>query len=217
VLAYCIAEQQQQIEIPHAGVEGAPIRWIDLDGLRCFVSDCDAQMPRERVPEIVKAFNEVLQRIFAQTTIIPFRFPTIIENEADLKEFVNSRSGEYRNALQRLRDKVQMDVRITTKPERAETSPQSGKAYLKQRSALRREAQSILEEFRRVSHSVAEEWGQGESTGGIRAFALIERASLPMFLEEIAKVPVPAGISARVTGPWPPSEFIELFTREPHD
>ena len=217
MLAYCIAEQQKQIEIPHAGVEGAPIRWIDVGGLRCFVSDRGAQMPRERVPEMVKAFNEVLQRIFAQTTIIPFRFPTIVESEADLKEFVNSRSGEYRSALQRLRDKVQMDVRITAKPERAESSTQSGKAYLKHRSALHRQAQSILEEFRRVSHSVAEEWGEGESAGGIRAFALIGRASLPMFLKEIAKVPVPAGISARVTGPWPPSEFIELFTKEPHE
>jgi len=96
------------------------------------------------------------------------------------------------------------------KPKQTETSPRSGKTYLQQKSALQREAQSILQEFRRVSHLVAEEWGQGAAQGGIRAFALVERSSLATFLEKIAKVPIPTGISARVTGPWPPSEFIEL-------
>jgi hypothetical protein len=209
VLAYCIAEQQKRIDIPESGVEAAAIRWIDVDALRCFVSDCDAQMPRERVPEMVKAFNEVLQRIFAQTAIIPFRFPTLVEDEAALRRFVERRSAEYRSALRRLRDKVQIDVRIMTRPKRAETSSRSGKAYLQEKSALQREAQSILQEFRGVSHSVAEEWGQGAAPDGIRAFALVERSSLPIFLKEIAKVAIPAGISARVTGPWPPSEFIE--------
>ena len=209
MLAYCIAEHQKQIDVPDSGVEGAAIRSIKVDALRCFVSDFDAQMPRERVPEMVKVFNDVLQGIFVQTAIIPFRFPTIVEDEAALRAFVERRSGEYRSALHRLRDKVQMDVRIMAKPKRAEISPRSGKAYLQQKSALQREAQSILQEFRRVSHSVAEAWGQGAAPGGIRAFALVGRSSLPIFLEKIAKVAIPAGISARVTGPWPPSEFIE--------
>jgi hypothetical protein len=210
VLAYCIAERQKRIDIPESGVEAAAIRWIDVDALRCFVSDCNAQMPRERVPEMVKAFNEVLQRIFAQTAIIPFRFPTIVEDEAALRTFVERRSTEYRSALRRLRDKVQIDVRIIARPKQAETSSRSGKAYLQEKSALQREAQSILQEFRGVSDSVAEEWGQGAAApDGIRAFALVERSSLPIFLKIIAKVAIPAGISARVTGPWPPSEFIE--------
>ena len=210
MLAYCIAGQQKAIEIPESGVEGAAIRSIDVDALRCFISDFDARMARERVSAMVKVFNEVLQRIFAQTAIIPFRFPTIVENEPALREFVESRSAEYRSALHRLRDKVQMDVRIMAKSEGAGTLPRSGKAYLQQRSAVHRETQSILEQFRRASRLAAEEWGEGRAAGGIRAFALIERSSLPTFLEKIAKVAIPAGISARVTGPWPPSEFIEL-------
>lgn len=218
MLAYCIAENQKQIDIPESGVEGAPLRWIDMDALRCFVSDFGGQMRRERVPEMVKVFNQVLQRIFAQTAIIPFRFPTVVEGEADLRKFVKSRSAEYASALQRLRDKVQVDVRIImTKPKRAEASPRSGKAYLQQRSALHREAQSILEEFRRASRAVAEDWGQGVAAGGIRAFALMERSALPVFLEIIAKVPIPAGISARVTGPWPPSEFIDSRVKKADD
>ncbi|PYU32849.1 MAG: hypothetical protein DMG31_10050 [Acidobacteria bacterium] len=68
----------------------------------------------------------------------------------------------------------------------------------------------ILEEFRRASDSLAEKWVQRDTQFGIRAFALVNRSSLPVFLEKIASVLTPAGISARVTGPWPPSEFVEV-------
>ena len=210
MLAYCIAEQQKQIDIPRAGVEGAAVRGIDMGMLRCFVSEFVVQMPREPVPEMVKAFNVVLQRIFAQTAIIPFRFPTVVESEAVLKRFVKSRSAEYSSALHRLRDKVQMDVRINAKPDGTENSTQSGKNYLQRKRARYQEAQSVQEEFRRISHSVAGEWTERDTGVGVRGFALVDRASLPIFLEKIARVNTPAGISARVTGPWPPSEFVEI-------
>jgi len=178
--------------------------------LRCFFSDFTAHLPQEPAPEMVKAFNRVLQRIFAQTAIIPFRFPTVVESEDVLRHFVERRSAEYHNALRRLRDKVQMDVRITVKPGAPETALQSGKNYLEQRRERYRQAQSILEEFRRASHSLAEEWIQRDNASGIRGFALVDRSSLPVFLEKIAQVLTPAGISARITGPWPPSEFVEV-------
>jgi len=178
--------------------------------LRCFVSEFAVQMPREPVPEMVKAFTEVLQRIFAQTVIIPFRFPTVVESEAVLKRFVESRSAEYGGALHRLRDKVQMDVRITAKPDGPDGSTQSGRNYLQRKRARYQEAQSVQEEFRRISHSVAGEWNQRDTASGVRGFALVDRTSLPIFLEKIARVRTPAGISTRVTGPWPPSEFVEI-------
>ena len=180
--------------------------------LRCFASDFTAQMPQEPAPEMVKAFNRVLQGIFAQTAIIPFRFPTIVESEDVLRQFVESRSAEYHNALRRLRDKVQMDVRISVNAggEAAGSASQSGKNYLEAKRACYEQVQSILEEFKRASRSLAEEWIQRDTASGIRGFALVDRSSLPVFLEKIARVPTPAGISARVTGPWPPSEFVEV-------
>ena len=218
MLAYCIAEQQGQTEIPASGVEGAPVKWIDVGNLRCFVSEFGARIPSEPVPEMVTAFHQVLQRIFAQTAIIPFRFPTIVENEDVLRQFVESRSTEYSTALHRLRNKVQIDVRISLNPSANMTnasslntsSSQSGKKYLEDRRGRYRQAQSILDEFRRVSNSVAEEWIQRDTASGIRGFALMDRSAMPIFLENVRRVVTPADISARVTGPWPPSEFVEI-------
>jgi Gas vesicle synthesis protein GvpL/GvpF len=215
VLAYCVAEQQTQFSSLGTGVEGAPVRWIDAGRLRCFVSDFAAQMPYAPVPEMVRAFNQVLQRIFAQAVIIPFRFPTIVESEDTLRQFVESRAAEYSGALERLRNKVQMDVRIIFKARESvnSSSSKSGREYLEGRRGRYQQAQSVMDEFRRVSNSLAEEWIQRDTPSGIRSFALVDRSSLAVFLEIIGSVVTPAEISARITGPWPPSEFVEI-TRE---
>jgi len=215
VLAYCVAEQQTQFSSLGTGVEGAPVRWIDAGRLRCFVSDFAAQMPYAPVPEMVRAFNQVLQRIFAQAVIIPFRFPTIVESEDTLRQFVESRAAEYSGALKRLRNKVQMDVRIIFKARESvnSSSSKSGREYLEGRWGRYEQAQSVMDKFRQVSNSLAEEWIQRDTPSGIRSFALVDRSSLAVFLERIGRVVTPADISARVTGPWPPSEFVEI-TRE---
>jgi Gas vesicle synthesis protein GvpL/GvpF len=225
VLAYCVGEQQTKFSSLGTGVGGAAVRWIDVGRLRCFVSDFAAQMPYAPVPEMVKAFNQVLQRIFAQAVIIPFRFPTIVESEGTLRQFVESREAEYGGALKRLRNKVQMDVRIISKARESVSSSstrsgraqsergQSGRGYLEGRRERYQQAQSVMDEFRRVSNSLAEEWIQRDTPSGIRSFALVDRSSLAVFLERIGSVVTPADISARITGPWPPSEFVEI-TRE---
>jgi hypothetical protein len=221
VLAYCVAEQQTEFSSLGTGVEGAPVRWIDVGRLCCFVSDFAAQMPYAPLPEMVRAFNQVLQRIFAQAVIIPFRFPTIVESEDTLRQFVENRAAEYGSALKRLRNKVQMDVRIIFKaPENVNSSSssgrgqsgrgRSGKGYLEGRRDRYQQAQSVMDEFRQVSNSLAEEWIQRDTPSGIRSFALVDRSSLAVFLERIGSVVTPADISARVTGPWPPSEFVEI-------
>jgi hypothetical protein len=211
VLVYCIAEKQSRLDLPSEGVDGAPVHGVDIDPLRCFVSALGARMPYDPVPEMVKQFNRVLQRIFSQTAIIPFRFPTIIETEAVLRQFVEPRAAEYVDALRRLRNKVQLDVRITLAPSGTpEGSVQSGKSYLQERQARYGEVQSTLERFRSASGSLAESWVERDTPAGIRGFALVDRSSLDAFLHSIAGVLTPAGVSARVTGPWPPSEFVEM-------
>ena len=210
VLAYCIAEQKSKVELPSSGVEGAPVRWIDTGVLRCLASDFGKRMPEVPVAETVQEFSQVLQRIFEQTVIIPFRFPTIVEGDEVLRQFIEARSVEYGKALRRLQNKVQMDVRITlARAEEPEPRAQSGKDYLEARRAQHQQVQSILTEFRRVSESPAKDWVQRDTPSGIRAFALVDRGALDEFLKNLGRVQMPAGVSARITGPWPPSEFVE--------
>jgi hypothetical protein len=210
VLAYCITEQQSQFDVPSSGVDGEPVRWIDVAALRCFFSNFASPIADQPAPEILTAFNRVLHAIFSHNTIIPFRFPTVVENEGVLRQFLETRSDDYRAALHRLHNKVQMDVRLTLEPIPApEPPPESGKSYLEHRRARHQEIQLALDKFRCAADSLAESWVQRETPSGARGFALVDRSALPPFLEKIGGVLTPAGISARVTGPWPPSEFVE--------
>lgn len=211
LLAYCIAEQQSQFDVSLHGVEGEPVRWIDVAALRCFFSNFGSPMADQPAPEILTAFNRVLHAIFSQTTIIPFRFPTVVENEGVLRQFLESRSPEYRAALHRLHNKVQMDVRLILELAPAsEPPPRSGKNYLEHRRTRHQEVQLVLDKFRCAANSLAQSWVQRDTPSGARGFALVDRSALPLFLEKIGRVLTPAGISARVTGPWPPSEFVEV-------
>lgn len=210
MLAYCIAEQQNQFDLALRGANGEPVRWIDVAELRCFFSDFSSPMANQPAPEVLTAFNRVLHAIFSRTTIIPFRFPTVVENGGVLRQFLESHSSNYRSALHRLHNKVQMDVRLTLDiTPSSEPAPQSGKSYLEHRRSRHQEIQAVLDKFRSATDSVAENWVQRDTPSGARGFALVDRSLLPLFLEKIGCVLTPAGISARVTGPWPPSEFVE--------
>jgi len=210
VLAYCIAGNISEVKLPRSGVEGAAVRWIASGVLRCLASDFGRRMPDAPVPEMVKEFSQVLQSIFEQTVIIPFRFPTIVESDEVLHGFIEARSAEYGEALRRLHNKVQMDVRITAgRAERSQSRAQSGKDYLETRRAEQQQLQSVLAEFRRVSGSLAEAWVKRDTPSGIRAFALVDRGVLEDLLKELGRLHMPPEVSARITGPWPPSEFVE--------
>jgi hypothetical protein len=216
-LAYCIVEAGGELEIPATAVEGAPVRSASIGALRCFWSDFRSPVQRESLPEMAKAFHEFLQRIFAQTPIIPFRFPTIVGSEKELLEFIESRSDEYRGALRRLRDKVQMDIRIVAEPGCSEEvaelktpSQRSGKEYLRAKGERHKEIRSALNVLRGAADAEVDQWVERDTPLGMRAFALLSRSSLPAFLERIRNVRTPGITVARVTGPWPPSEFVEI-------
>jgi hypothetical protein len=221
VLAYCIVEAHAEVKVPAAGVEGALIRPVRIGALRCFVSDLSSPVEPDSLPGMAKAFQGVLQRIFAENAIIPFRFPTVVESERELMQFVESRSGEYREALQRLRGKLQMDIRIVAEPRRnrgtvagTELSRRSGKEYLRAKSERRKEVEAALKVLRRAAGSQVDQWIERDTASGMRAFALLSRSSLPGFVEKLRQVHTPAGTSTRVTGPWPPSEFVEINDEE---
>jgi hypothetical protein len=211
VLAYCVADLQGKPgELPRTGVQAGTIRAFEVDGLRCLFGEVKAPQPDERALEDVRAFSRVLQVMFAQFAIIPFRFPTVLASEAELQNFVRSHSIEYREALDRLRDKVQMDLRVTLDPGvETETQSISGKSYLEHRHAQYRQLESAIQNLQKASGPFAQGWVQRESSSGIRAFVLIDRALLDRFVQSVSKVQTPAGILVRVTGPWPPSEFVE--------
>src|ERR1700758_2676559 len=149
VLAYCITEAGPEIAVPE-GLEGRAIRSLLESGLRCLISDYGNESSPKSVRENALTFSRVLQGIFAQVAIIPFCFPTLLPNDSEISAFVRAHAPEYRQALARLRDSVQMEVRIGFQEPQAKAEPrnQSGTDYLRRRRTRHQKLQAVAREFR---------------------------------------------------------------------
>jgi hypothetical protein len=213
VLAYCITETQPEIRVPQAGVRGTAIEIVCVEDLQCFASQFDPQdvVGKAPIQEAALDFNRVLQDLLQQVAIIPFRFPTILTDETALSQFLTEHRAEYREALLRLRNCVQMEIllKMQTSANSQASSPKSGAEYLRGRQAQHQYAENIVARFREAAEPLVKQWRHRETAAGIRCFALVDRSDAPAFLRQAKGVSVPTESEPRVTGPWPASEFLK--------
>jgi hypothetical protein len=152
----------------------------------------------------------VLEEIFQQAAIIPFRFPNAFPAEPDVIAYMEEHSKEYGSALNRLRTMVQMEIRIraNNSVSEPETKP-SGAEYLRRIQARHAFLEKMAHEFRQAGARWIEGWRQRDSSEGIRCFALIDRAMIKNFQAELEKTPVQPDLVARLSGPWPATQFLK--------
>jgi hypothetical protein len=209
-LAYCITESAVPVEVPSLGVAGMVVESLEHSGLRCFVSrspDSDRMLgPPAR--DAALAFHRVLQEIFRQTAIIPFRFPTVLSDETELTGHLNEHAAEYHEALARLRDVVQMELRLDWVGSEPSAKLETGTEYLKARQAEQAALERLAGRFRAAGNSWIHGWRQQASAHHIRCYALVSRAAVTEFEHALVAVEVPSTVSARVSGPWPATEFV---------
>jgi Gas vesicle synthesis protein GvpL/GvpF len=218
VLPYCLAELQS-VAAPEGGVGGLSVESLEQNGLQCFFSRTSNrdQILGPAARETALAFHNVIASIFRHVAVIPFRFPTILEDEKELRTFLSEQESTYREALIRLRNLVQMEVHVlhnassSSKQADQQNAPTSasGAQYLRARQAEQRKLADLSTALRRSGGSLVQEWRERPSAQGLRCFALVERRSIDDFKNLMLGTEVPSDFLARVTGPWPASEFIK--------
>jgi hypothetical protein len=191
------------------GVAGSLVSHLDHSGLTIFFSENPTSDLWLKTPlsKSANEFHRVQQEIFRGTAIIPFRFPTILDDGDKLRAYLEERSGEYISLLARFASFVQIDITVT---QTASSPPPSGADYLRERQSRNR----TLDEFTTLLHSeagtLAKDWRQRSIANGLRCFALVERKQVQEFNERMRTVAMPSQISARVSGPWPVAEFLDF-------
>jgi hypothetical protein len=205
LLAYCVALPG---EAPSLSVElPSGIETLEAEGLRCYYSLIKefGSDPQQTAAAALR-FHQTNTALFQAATILPFRFPTVLTSLDDLTSRVTGEAERLRSALERLRDRVQMEITISLQ-QQSDTA-QSGTEYL--RSIQQRERQlSQAGEALRQAGRLALEWKQQSRDRQLRILALVERGSQQAFSQDLASVSLPHGVECRVVGPWPPSEFID--------
>ena len=203
LLAYCVAEDAA-ISLPATGVRGAPVRVANIGGISCVYSPLVP--PQEFDRDDALRFHSVLKVPFEQQAIIPFRFPTLLQNEADLQAHMREKSALYREDLKKLRDSVQMELRITAN--QTQLKPNSGTEYLRSKQELSRTLQSAAGVARVALGDLVAEWKERPSDQGLRCYALLKRADIATARQRVEAAPISASATMILSGPWPATEFL---------
>lgn len=186
-------------DVPGAG--GEPLRPLEESGVSAWYSNA---APTRTAKEDVLAFHRVVSAFFHDGTVIPFRMPTVLPGEQELRSWLAANAATILRELERLSGVVQMELHISaTAPAAAE----SGRAYLESRRDVQRALETSAALAREALAGLAAEWRQRETRDGLRCYALVPRGRERDFMSHLDATGQSA--SFRVTGPWPPAEFLD--------
>jgi hypothetical protein len=212
LLAYCMTEASAAVQMPSAGVAGARVEELQESGLRCCFSHFESREQIAAIPAVESAFafHQVLQVLFRQTSIISFRFPTMLGNQEELRQHLREHAPRYAEALTRLRHMVQMEIHIGTSQATGTGPPaSSGREYLQQRQARAAELKATGERFNQAIRPWVVEWRERQTDGGLRCYVLLHRDAVSSF-QQAAQALSQNLPGTRLSGPWPPAEFLEV-------
>src|SRR5271165_6024731 len=157
-------------------------------------------------------FQRVLREILAVTTPIPFPFPTLLESADVLERYMADDQDLYRGALERIGDAVQYEITASwAVDEQADlATPISGREYQKRRQEAAGRIAAIDSKLKNVTANSVREWRTRQDRRMHRWFALVPRGSREHFIALLRSAGPSEGVRLRLSGPWPPNEFIAL-------
>jgi hypothetical protein len=226
--AYCLASGIDSLPSPVQGISSAPVRLLRMENLVVLVSDLDMDaVPVTREHALTHA--AVVHSILDQTTPLPFRFGTLV-NEQQLKNYISARKPALDTKLEMVRGCVEMSVKIIwdfsdddqpEPPKKYEDKQGAGAMFLaeKRREILgdeRRAAQAeeISTWLQENLNPLARDKQVTVRPGGklvLSAAHLVERSKIGSYREKVARLreerPV---LHFLLSGPWPPYTFANV-------
>jgi hypothetical protein len=239
VYLYGIVRADKRPTVPAEGVAAAPVELIEHDGLAAVVSrlpEGDLRVKRRDLDRHL----QVLEDAFAETTIVPCPFGTVLQSEDDVENaLLGARHDELVSTLRRLDGNVQLNVNAAYDEEQLlrellrgnseiaglrDASNKLGDAGYYARLRLgelvatlvderrQTDAERVLSQLRDVAEDIAiDQPGEG---GVLKASFLVGRKRIDRFdarLEETARMEHPL-IRVEVIGPLPPTAFAGALT-----
>ena len=204
LLVYCISESEAPA--PAGGVRGRRVERENIAGMECYYSVFPEALTKLTKDDAL-AFHHVITAIFARVAVIPFRFPTVLEGVGELEVYMETEGHDLLESLQRLREFVQMELRLTVGDARA-ASAGSGKEYLESRQAAHEDLVDLSDSVHELLDEDVRGWHTREFKNGLRCYALVPRDRIAEFRHKCERLKLEGGVKSTVTGPWPPSEFL---------
>jgi len=69
-----------------------------------------SQLPTQQVLQCLAEHQRVLERVLADSTVVPVKFGTVVENDQQISNILETGRKEFTNALERYTGKVELDL-----------------------------------------------------------------------------------------------------------
>lgn len=192
ILAYSVAPLGE-VNLPES------VQVIHRERLQCFYSERDRAIDQHNLKDEALHFYEINRQLFAQTTILEFRFPTLLNDISELADHLAAMESPLAEELRRLSGLAQLTVFLPSEP-LTQTASRSGTEYLRAKSDAANRRHALVQEL--------------STLPGVRdTHADPDRLHLLVGHDVAAKLR--SELVARhvsVAGPFPPSSFAELLS-----
>jgi hypothetical protein len=216
ILAYCGFRHAPQLTLPVTGVNAAPIQTVASGALNLLWSEVEWPFDPERMQKSAVEFHGVVNQVFKQTAVIPFRLLSVFEDQQAFTAFNSENQQHFLEDLNRLKNFVQMECVIYPAPTtRPDVDRSSGKAYLEQKAIAIRSSEEFAQAMQQAVAHLSREVRLREAKKGTRIFVLVERGREDDFRQAVSAVAIPEHLSRRVSGPWPAAEFLSEQVKMP--
>jgi hypothetical protein len=201
---------------PTTGIDGAALSAIEIDGIDAVVSESEAAATVTNEGAVLSHARVVDDLVSANASVLPGRFTSGFGDEAALRAEIAPRAAKLRGALERVRGKAEIGLRVI-RPERSAASPaSSGREYLTARLAEVQAAERAAEQIHTPLAAAA-----GANTLNVLATPelllsaayLIPRADVDAFRARVRELDHEhPELTLVCTGPWPPYSFATVDT-----
>lgn len=215
IYVYAVVEPSGAPLPVRGGLDGATLEEVRAGGVAAVFSRCDAPPPPDA--DVLWRHEQVVEALLTDRALLPLRFGTTLADEEALRGLLAERSAEWRRALDRVRGRVELSVRVAGEPgEPGEpldaARGESGTDFMRRRLRARDERERLAAAIHAPLASLAERSAKSSAPSAGSALAgsyLVPRADVERFADEVRRLQSrhPA-LAVTCTGPWPPYSFV---------
>jgi len=236
-LIYCIFSSNcsPQMNLSAQGVGGNIVQVVSHNGLAAAVTAISSGKMAEDASTLL-SYHKAIESFHLEGTVIPLRFPTVVDQESDVERLLLEQAERYKSLLKKLDGCVEMGVRvIVDEIGPAPVTPESssslsvstgpGAAYL----TRLKDRQNAEEKALKANQAIVERYGsfftgafadfKSEYSKLTHPFApsgsillslhfLVPEKSLGQFRKIYSELVAPERKKMMLSGPWPPYNFV---------
>lgn len=206
IYLYAIAEELDGLPDVR-GVDGAPLTRRGIEGLDLVVSEHDGaelDASEEAVLEHARVVEALVGR---STALLPARFGRGFRDDDALREAIEGRAAQLREALAQVRGCVEIGVRVLAPEAPPPPAAESGRAYMEARLAHTEEARELHEPLAALARAATRTVGATPRLLLSGAY-LVEPGELDAFRRRVSELEAAhTELTFVTTGPWPPYSF----------